>query len=104
MARADIRCGKTVKSEVDAMSLWIDAKSPALKTEEAALLPALPRHRAGGAALNSVRQAGKRMEGMKLRAPDTAGIADRPAAQTQGAAIPAQNGRKRAALYQVWKR
>ena len=86
------------------MSLWIDAKSPALKTEEAALLPALPRHRAGGAALNSVWQAGKRMEGMRLSPPDTARIADRPADQTQGSAFPPRDGRNRAALHQVWKR
>lgn len=33
------------------MSAWREAHSPALKTEEAALLPALPRLGTGGAAL-----------------------------------------------------
>ena len=79
------------------MSLWIDAKSPALKTEEAAMLSALPRHSAQGAALKSVMRAGKRMEGMQLAAPHAIGPADQPAFQTR-------NGRKRAALYQVWRR
>ncbi len=86
------------------MSLWIDAKSPALKTEEAAMLSALPRHWAQGAALKSVMRAGKRMEGMQLAAPHAIGPADQPAFQSRVAGFPARNGRKRAALYQVWRR
>ncbi len=83
------------------MSLWKDAKSPALKTEEAALLTAMPRHMAGGAALKSVAaQRGKRF---KLSAPKTAVIGEQPPAQAPSIAFPRQ-GRNRAALYQVWKR
>ena len=84
------------------MSLWKDAQSPALKTEEAALLTALPRHRAQGAALKTVLRAGQRMGEMRLSAPRAAGSADQPAAKTR--TIPAQTDRNRAALHQVWKR
>lgn len=85
------------------MSLWKDAQSPALKTEEAALLTALPRHMAaGGAALKTVLRAGRRMGEMRLGAPLAAGSAERPSGQTQ--AVPARTDPNRAALHQVWKR
>ena len=85
------------------MSLWKDAQSPALKTEEAALLTALPRHMAaGGAALNTVLRAGRRMGEMRLGASLTAGNAERRSAQMQS--VPIRTDRNRAALYQVWKR
>ena len=84
------------------MSLWKDARSPALKTEEAALLTALPRHRAQGAALKTVLQAGQRMGEMRLSAPLAAGRPDQPAAQTRS--VPFPMNRNRAALHQVWKR
>ena len=86
------------------MSLWKDAQSPALKTEEAALLPALPRHMAQGAALQTVLQAGKRMGEMQLSKPRAAGTADQPSVPARQPAAPAKPGRNRAALYQVWKR
>lgn len=86
------------------MSLWKDAQSPALKTEEAALLTALPRHRAQGAALKTVLRAGQRMGEMRLGVPRAAGSPDQPAAQTRRALPASQGGRKRAALHQVWKR
>ena len=86
------------------MSLWKDAQSPALKTEEAALLTALPRHRAQGAALKTVLRAGQRMGEMRLGALRAAGSPDRSVAQTPRAVPVSQNGQKRAALYQVWKR
>ena len=84
------------------MSLWKDAQSPALKTEEAALLTALPRHRAQGAALKTVLWAGQRMGEMRVGASRAAGSTDQPAAQTRS--IPVRTDRNRAALYQVWKR
>lgn len=85
------------------MSLWKDAQSPALKTEEAALLTALPRHMAaGGAALKTVLWAGRRTGEMRLGAPLAAGSAERPSGQTQ--AVPGRTDRNRAALHQVWKR
>ena len=84
------------------MSLWKDARSPALKTEEAALLTALPRHRAQGAALKSVWQSNRRMGEMRLGAPLAAGNAERFAVQTQS--VPAGMKPNRAALHQVWKR
>ena len=85
------------------MSLWKDAQSPALKTEEAALLTALPRHMAaGGAALKTVLRTGRRMGEMRLGAPLAAGSEERRSVQTQAA--PARTNRNRAALHQVWKR
>ena len=84
------------------MSLWKDAQSPALKTEEAALLTALPRHRAQGAALKTVLRAGQRMGEMQLGAPRAAGSPDQPSAQTRF--VPSRTDRNRAALHQVWKR
>ena len=84
------------------MSLWKDAQSPALKTEEAALLTALPRHRARGAALKTVLRAGRRTGEMRLGAPLAAGSAEGPSGQTQ--AVPGRTDRNRAALHQVWKR
>lgn len=84
------------------MSLWKDAQKPALKTEEAALLTALPRHEARRAALKTVLRAGQRMGEMRLGAARAAGSADQPAAQTRS--VPARRDRNRAALYQVWKR
>lgn len=86
------------------MSLWKDAKSPALKTEEAALLTALPRHKAGGAALKTVWQAGQRMGEMRLSAPLTAGSAAQPPAQTGGTSYVTRPKQSRAALHQVWRR
>ncbi len=84
------------------MSLWKDAQKTALKTEEAALLTALPRHEARGAALKTVLQAGQRMGEMRLGAARTAGSADQPAVQTLS--VPARRDPNRAALHQVWKR
>lgn len=86
------------------MSLWKDAKSPALKTEEAALLTALPRHTAGGAALKTVWRAGQRMGERRLSAPLTAGSADRSPAETRGTGPLPRFGQSRAALRQVWRR
>ncbi|MBR3741474.1 MAG: hypothetical protein IKN04_13655 [Clostridia bacterium] len=86
------------------MSLWKDAQSPALKTEEAALLPALPRHMAQGAALKTVMQAGKRMGEMQLGASRDVRTADQPSVAARNPAVPIQPVRNRAALYQVWKR
>ena len=86
------------------MSLWKDAQSPALKTEEAALLPAMPRYTAGGAALKTVMQAGKRMGEMQLGTLRAARTTDQPSVQAQKSAVPIQTGRNRAALHQVWKR
>ena len=86
------------------MSLWKDAKSPALKTEEAALLTALPRHNAGGAALKTVWQAGRRMGEMRLGAPLTAGSAPQLPAETRGAGPAARSRQSRAALHQVRRR
>ncbi|MBR4540414.1 MAG: hypothetical protein IKO52_16420 [Clostridia bacterium] len=86
------------------MSLWKDAKSPALKTEEAALLTALPRHKAGGAALKTVWQAGQRIGEMRLSAPRIAGSAARPPAQRGGTGPAARTEQSRAALHQVWRR
>ena len=86
------------------MSLWKDAKSPALKTEEAALLTALPRHKAGGAALKTVWQAGQRMGEMRLGVSRAAGSAPQPSAQARVSALPAQQKQSRAALHQVWRR
>lgn len=86
------------------MSLWKDAQSPALKTEEAALLPAMPRHRAQGAALKTVLQGGKRIGEMRLGMSRAAGTEEQPSVQAQKSAAPTQTGRNRAALYQVWKR
>ncbi len=86
------------------MSLWKDARSPALKTEEAALLTALPRHRAQGAALKTVLQAGRRMGERQVAAPRAAGSPDQPAIQTPRAIPASPAGRNRAALHQVWKR
>ncbi len=86
------------------MSLWKDAKSPALKTEEAALLPALPRRMAGGAALKSVvSRGGTLRKETRLSLPAAAVIGDQPPARPRDSAFP-QAGRKRAALYQVWKK
>ena len=84
------------------MSLWKDAQSPALKTEEAALLTALPRHKGQGAALTTVLRAGRRMGEMRLGASLTAGNAERRSVQMQS--VPIRTDRNRAALYQVWKR
>ena len=86
------------------MSLLKDAKSPALKTEEAALLTALPRHNAGGAALKTVWQAGQRMGEMRLSMPLPAGSAPRPPAQTGETGSAVRPGQNRAALRQVWRR
>ncbi len=82
------------------MSLWKDAQSPALKTEEAALMTALPRHMAQGAALKTVLRAGKRMEEMRLSVPATG---DQPSVRTGRPAV-ARSGKNRAVLRQVWKR
>lgn len=84
------------------MSLWKDAQSPALKTEEAAMLTALPRYRARGAALKTVWRAGQRMGEMRLGMSRAAGSPDQPAAQTRS--VPSRTDRNRAALHQVWKR
>ena len=84
------------------MSLWKDAQRPALKTEEAALLTALPRHEARGAALKTVLRAGQRMGEMRLGAPLATGNAGQPAIQTRS--VPTRTDRSRAALYQVWKK
>ena len=86
------------------MSLWKDAQSPALKTEEAALMTALPRHMAQGAALKTVLRAGKRMEEMRLSGPVAAGAGDQPTVRAGRPAAPARSGRNRAAQRQVWKR
>ena len=86
------------------MSLWKDAKSQALKTEEAALLTALPRHKAGGAALKTVWQAGQRMGEMRLSAPLAAGSAPQPLARTRETGSKAGPRQSRAALHQVWRR
>ncbi len=86
------------------MSLWKDAKSPALKTEEAALLTALPRHKAGGAALKTVWQAGQRVGKMRLSAPLTAGSTDQLSAETRENGPIARSKQSRAALHQAWRR
>ena len=95
---------KTVKSEVYAMSLWKDARSPALKTEEAALLTAMPRPMAGGAALKTVLQAARKMENMQVSEVQTHSGQRESRAQTGRTASFTRVPRNRAALRQVWNR
>ena len=51
------------------MSVWRESWQPALKTEEAALLPALPRHATGGAALKNALMGSGKTEKIQLAKP-----------------------------------
>ena len=96
--------GKTVKSEVNAMSLWNEARTPALKTEEAALLTAMSRPMARGAALKTVLRAARQMEGMQVREIQAEKGTGENGALSGRNASPARVRRYRAALSQVWNR
>lgn len=48
------------------MALVNDSRRGAMKMEEAALLPALPRHISGQAALESVLQSAQKMKGKQV--------------------------------------
>ena len=82
---------------------WSESKRSALNPEEAALLPAMPRHKlAGNAALRGAMQAAEKMGRKRLSNEVEAGMdqhkmpVNRPA--TQG-----QRHRDRAALHHVLK-
>ncbi len=86
------------------MSLWKDARNPALKTEEAALLTAMSRPMARGAALKTVLRAVKPMENMRVREIQAeSGTGENTAIPGRNAS-PVRVRRNRAALSQVWNR
>ena len=76
-------------NEVKVMSAWREARSPALKIEEAALLPALPRLGTGGAALKKALE----------KAPGTGKVQLLPVANAEArdaqAAAPGEHARPR---------
>ena len=86
------------------MSLWKDARSPALKTEEAALLIAMPRLMARGAALKTVMQTARKMESMQVSEVQAENGPKESRTQPRRTASPARVRRDRAALGQVWNR
>ncbi len=86
------------------MTLWKEAQSPALKTEEAALLTALPRTMVRGAALKTALRTAGRAKDAQVREIHWEGGADPSRAQQVHAAPPASRGRNCASLHQVWNR
>lgn len=85
------------------MSQMDESRRPAMKIEEAALLPALPRHAVGPAALESVMRAAEAMRDKQV------GNSVEIAAGTSGrmrtrAGLPARPAQARAALHHVLKR
>ncbi len=86
------------------MSLWKEARSPALKTEEAALLTAMSRPMARGAALKTVLRDARQMENMRVREIQAESGTGESTALPDRNAPPVRARRKRAALSQVWNR
>ena len=81
------------------MSMWTDAKKPAMRMEEAALLPALGRGMAGRAALQAALAESRKLDGKKAAKPSEEkreiplGADEKKPGRSLG----------RAALGQVWK-
>ena len=85
------------------MSQMNEMRRAALNVEEASLLPALPRNRAGGAALRTALRAAQAMDEMQVSNAVSAQTA--PAAPVQRPANSAERGTgSRAALHQVLRR
>lgn len=82
---------------------WNEAKNPALKAEEAAMLPALPRSMAGGAALKEVMNSAEDMLNRQLSETTSSEKVD-----GSGQIAAKQNAVRRpgtlGALRQVWNR
>ena len=82
---------------------WNEAKNPALKAEEAAMLPALPRSMAGGAALKEVMNNAEDMLNRQLSEPKSMDKNEKPSLTAEK-----QNAVRRpgtlGALRQVWNR
>lgn len=85
------------------MSQMDASRRPAMKIEEAALLPALPRHAGGPAALGSVMRAAEAMRDKQVgnSVEIAAGTSGRLRART---GCPARSAQSRAALHHVLKR
>ena len=85
------------------MRNWDEAKNPALKVEEAAMLPAMPRSMVGGAALKEVMNSAGDMANRRLSELRSTEKVDR-----SGQIAVKQNAVRRpgtlGALRQVWNR
>lgn len=80
---------------------WKETKHPALRTEEAALLPAMTRSLDAGEALKTVLRSAEKMKGKNVA--EAIPAAEEKKKALHAAASPARSG-PRAALYQVWKK
>ncbi len=85
------------------MSVWKEAKNPALKMEEAAMLPAMARPLAGEAALKAVMSGAEKMEGKQLSNGKSTWNEEKQEARTDKK-TGARHYSGRAALRQVWNR
>lgn len=81
-----------------------ESRHPAMKIEEAALLPALPRHLGGQVALESVIRAAEAMGDMQVSNAVEGPINAPCAVQAKCAGIPYQPAQSRAALHHILKR
>ena len=85
------------------MSNWNEAKNPALKMEEAAMLPALPRSMAGGAALKEVMGSAEGMANIQLSEPKSMDKNEKPSLTGEKQNVVRRPGML-GALRQVWNR
>ena len=85
------------------MSVWKEAKNPALKKEEAAMLPAMARPMAGEAALKAVMNGTEKMTGKRLSNRKSAWNEEKQNAPAGKKNVSRPVG-GRAALRQVWNR